>query len=358
MNRFGQVQKGQWRPSLIALLITLILHVGLFKVVPDELFMKQSADDFSEKAIELTLEQPDAETLQYVEANPEAPENKPDRSDNYSFRDQQAADEDPNDSQKDDMPAVAGEEASRKIVQGSIDQEERIPPESGVYRFSEGSASGQDGSLEPYQATRPVLPTPDFIQQQPEIDEGPGSSPDFKGSGQEFAREAVDSDAPVELYRTGPEGRDGSDSASAADRSAEAKPLPRKRVTLPPDLIQGPLMRSKSSASRRGALAIDATFSQFGEYEQQFYAAVQAGWYQEIDFFQPIDTSAYVVVQFRIHADGTIDEVKVLDSTASEIATLICQTALSKRSPFRPWTVEMIKVFGQKRVMQVKFSYL
>ena len=165
MNRFGQVQKGQWRPSLIALLITLILHVGLFKVVPDELFMKQSADDFSEKAIELTLEQPDAETLQYVEANPEAPENKPDRSDNYSFRDQQAADEDPNDSQKDDMPAVAGEEASRKIVQGSIDPEERIPPESGVYRFSERSASGQDGSLEPYQATRPVLPTPDFIQQ-------------------------------------------------------------------------------------------------------------------------------------------------------------------------------------------------
>ena len=133
--------------------------------------------------------------------------------------------------------------------------------------------------------------------------------------------------------------------------------MPRARPTLSPDLIHGPVMRSEGSASRRGTLAIDATFSEFGEYEQQFYAALQAGWYQEIEFFQPIDTSTRVVVSFRITADGLIHDVELLHSTASEIATLICQTALTKRSPFRPWTKEMVKVFGQERTLEVVFHY-
>ena len=116
-------------------------------------------------------------------------------------------------------------------------------------------------------------------------------------------------------------------------------------------------MRSEGGTNRRGSLAIDATFSEFGEYEQQFYTALQAGWYQEIDFFQPIDTSVRVVVGFRITADGVIHDVEVLHTTAGSIATLICQTALTKRSPFRPWTREMVQVFGEERMLQVVFHY-
>ena len=115
--------------------------------------------------------------------------------------------------------------------------------------------------------------------------------------------------------------------------------------------------KEEEKEGRRGALAIDATFSEFGEYQQQFYAALQSGWYQEIDFFEPIDTSTRVVVSFRITADGVIDCVEVLHTTASEIATLICQTALTKRSPFRPWTKEMVIVFGQERTLEVVFHY-
>ena len=354
-NQFDRGQNDQWRISLIALLITLILHIVLFMVLPDELFMKQSVDDSArDEAIELALEQPDPKTLQYVEVNPEAPENEPDRSNNYSFRSQQAADENP-DASPDDMPTVEGEEASLKIVQGAVDSSESTPLESGMYKLSEESVESQSESSDAAQPSLPILPVPDFIQQKPEVEEGPGSRLGISGSGKQVARE--DTDAPLQLYRADSANQQNQDSSRANDTTAESKPLPRKRLTLPPDLVYGPLMRSKGSASRRGALAIDATFSQFGEYEQQFYAAVQAGWYQEIDFFQPIDTSARVVVQFRIHSDGTIDEVKVLHSTASEIATLICQTALTKRSPFRPWTEEMVKVFGQERVIAVEFSY-
>ena len=116
-------------------------------------------------------------------------------------------------------------------------------------------------------------------------------------------------------------------------------------------------MRSHGSTSRRGSLAIDATFSEFGEYEQQFYAAVQTGWYQEIEFFQPIDTSTRVQVRFTLFADGRVENVKAVQTSASEIATFICETAITKRSPFRPWTKEMVQVFGQQRTLHVVFHY-
>ena len=358
VKRLDQGSSDQWRTTVIASLITLLLHAILFLALPKELLLKQSvADAADNKAIELQLEQPDPEKLRYVETNPEAPENEPDRSDYYSFRSQQAADENPNAS-PDDMPTVEGDEASLKIIQGSTDQPEPAFPEGGLYTLSKESVKSQDdSSSKPAPASRPILPAPDFIQQKPKVEEGPGSSLKISGSGKQVANEYADIDTQLQFDRVNPENSPDQDSGRVNDSAAEGKPLPRKRLTLAPELVYGPLMRSKSSASRRGALSIDATFSQFGEYEQQFYAAVQAGWYQEINFFQPIDTSARVEVEFRIHSNGTIDEVKILNSNASEIATLICQSALTKRSPFRPWTAEMIEVFGQERVMKVLFSY-
>ena len=116
-------------------------------------------------------------------------------------------------------------------------------------------------------------------------------------------------------------------------------------------------MRSKGSASRHGSVSIDATFSEFGEYEQQFYAAIQSGWYQEIEYFQPIDTATRVLVSFTIHQDGSITELNAANSTASDIGTFICEEAISKRSPFRAWTKEMIEVFGIKRDLNIVFHY-
>ena len=360
MGRLDQAPKGQWRTFLIALLGTLFLHIMLFVWLPDGLLMtKPAANEDREQTVELTLEPPDPETLRYVEANPEAPENEPDRKDRYSFRAQQAADENP-DVSSDNTPSVDGEEASQKIVQGAVEQSEPMFSEAGVFALSRELVGSPDQRSVTAQVSR-LAPlarepsAPDFIRQAPEVEEGPGSHPELSGESQQVV-ENPDDKALVHLYRAEPTERN-QDANEPGGSASAAKPLPRKRPTLPPDLVYGPLMRSEGSASRRGAIAIDATFSQFGEYQQQFYAAVQAGWYQEIDFFQPIDTSAQVRVRFRIQSNGIVDEVTVLQSTATQVATLICQTALTKRSPFRPWTEEMIRVFGRERVMEIVFSY-
>ena len=349
--------------TLLAFLATLFLHVGVILVVPEEL-MPQNQHDTDEaqreaEAYEISLVDP--VEAQFVEASSEAPENEPDRKDQYSYRAQQAADDSPL-SDAANKPKVDGEEDSQKILQGSLEQ---VPPlEPGVYasvaRLGEdegvqGGIAGAPNELVMPQFAK-TLPAPNLIQQDPVSALGPGSRMDYVGEAPEVFEDS-DPDAPIDVYRHQSMVEQTQKVGDGMGGSVEAQAVPRARPRLAPELITGPLMRSHGSASRRGSLAIDATFSEFGEYEQQFYAAVQTGWYQEIEFFQPIDTSTRVQVRFTLYADGRVDKVKAVQTNASEIATLICETAITKRSPFRPWTKEMAQVFGQQRTLHVVFHY-
>ena len=362
-NPFAPYDRESRWVTLLAFLATLFVHLGVILVVPEELMPRNQGDtdevQKEVKAYEISLVDP-AEA-RFVEASPEAPENEPDRKNQYSYRAQQAAD---NSSLSDaaNKPKVDGEEDSQKILQASLEQ---APPlEPGVYTpvarlgEDEGVQGGKTGAPnEPVlpQFAKP-LPAPNFIQQDPASALGPGSRVDFVGEAPEVI-EAPDQDAPIDVYRPQSMVEQIQKVGDGMGGSVEAQPVPRARPRLAPELITGPLMRSHASASRRGSLAIDATFSEFGEYEQQFYAAVQTGWYQEIEFFQPIDTSTRVQVRFTLYADGRVDKVKAVQTNASEIATFICETAITKRSPFRSWTKEMVHVFGQQRTLDVVFHY-
>lgn len=361
---FSEYRRDRRWAGILALALALALHLGVLLLLPAELLPPASARDAGEEAVELELVPPepmDPEKLRFVEANPEVPENEPDRSDQYSFRAQQAADEAPETSPS-EAPRVDGEEASQKVVQGSAAELPPLPP--GVYApdAAEAEKPGREGGSPdpPPEAAAPQatpLPPPDFLAQEPVDVEGPGSRPDADGRAPEAVKRP-EPDVPVDVYRAPEAAQDANPAEQRGDGGQpEARPAPRERPRLDPELVQGPLMRSMGSASRRGAVAIDATFSEFGEYQQQFYAAVQAGWYQEIEFFQPIDTSTRVQVRFTMRADGSIHNLEVLHSTASEIATVICESAISKRSPFRPWTREMVEVFGEARSLTVMFHY-
>lgn len=348
---------------MVALLLTLLLHLLVFWLLPEEFMPLAEPKSASERVAEYEISLIEPLPQNYAEVNPEAPVNEPDQSDRYSFRSQQAADDNPR-SDPENMPQVDGEsEAAWKILQGTLEQSPPVEP--GVYAPTApqgegaGNAGGEAGN--PSEATVPnwaqPLPAPDFIEQKPVSGEGPGSRMEPPGESTEVV-EAPDPDAPINVYRPPTEAQDLASTATGGGGSPERTAEPRPRPRLAPELTTGTLMRSASSARRRGVLAMDATFSEFGEYEQQFYAAVQTGWYQEIEFFQPIDTATYVHVRFTLHADGRVTEVEAVQSNASEIATFICETAISKRSPFRPWTREMVRVFGEARTLTVRFRYL
>ena len=352
-------------PTIGALLIAFILHLGVVLVLPEEILRSPSSSGDDDTSLELTLVAPEpltADQLRFVEVNPDAPKNEPDREDQYSFRSQQAASENVSDSPL-QAPDVDGETDSQKIIQGSLEQAPPVP--AGLYApvakqgKGEGTDGGQAGSR-PQAAVAPAqpLPLPAFLQQEAIAEDGPGSRLEDPGKALEVAP-TPDPNAPINIYKPQPE-QLAVVSVQAGDGNgggAEVKPLPRARPRLAPELIRGPLMQSRGSTRLRGSLAIDATFSEFGEYQQQFYAALQAGWYQEIEFFQPIDTATSVQVQFTIQSDGIVRDVTTVSSTASEIATIICESAIIKRSPYRPWTREMVQVFGRERTLTVSFHY-
>lgn len=356
---FDEFRIGRWKASWVAFAIAATFHLALILFLPERM-MPAHREAKAEEAVVYEIDLVEPQELRYVEANPDAPENVPDRTDQYSSRAQQAADDNPL-SDASNVPTVDGEEDSQKIVQGLLQQVPPVPP--GVYSPTaqpgegEGTEGGKLGAqTQPAPAPVQPLPAPDFIQQKPVTEEGPGSRAELVADAPEVF-EQPEPDAPLNVYRPTTQTQPEVQLGDGAGGAVEARPMPRTRPRLAPELITGPLMKSRGSASRRGDLAIDATFSEFGEYQQQFYAAIQTGWYQEIEFFQPIDTSARVHVRFRITSDGTVDNVEAVQSTAGKLATVICVTAITKRSPFRPWTEEMVQVFGNERWLNVVFHY-
>ncbi|MEM1222974.1 MAG: hypothetical protein AAGH40_09445 [Verrucomicrobiota bacterium] len=367
-NPFDDFRRDRRWATLLALVLATLIHLllGLTVVVVGPLIPDKRLETQTNQPMEIELV-PQVEVVpeepRYVEANPDVAQNEPDNTQQYSFRAQQAADENP-DSDLENTPFVDGEEATQKIIQGEVSQPEPIEP--GVYSAGapQGEGPGDEGgkaapATQAEFSQAPPIPPPAFLRQEPKTDDGIGSSLEIPAESQEISENQSLVARPIDVYRPATD----SEVVPASEPSPgggepQTRPAPRARPRLPPELTRGPLMNSRSSASFRGALAIDATFSEFGEYQQQFYAALQAGWYQEIEFFEPIDTSTYVRVSFTIKADGSIHDVQTIDSNATEIARVICETAIIKRSPFRPWTKEMVKVFGNQRTLIVMFRYL
>ncbi|MGC6505576.1 MAG: hypothetical protein ACON39_03255 [Coraliomargaritaceae bacterium] len=349
------------RVTLIALSVALFVHLFLYWFVPARYFFRPMAVPGPEE-IELELEMVTVdsvkpEDMRFVEVNPEAPENQPDRKDQYSSRSTQAADPSRNDSLL-DAPKVEGTEPSQKIIDGKLEQPALPVVVAPVLPAPGVSASVEDSAAEAVAARIvPTLPLPDFLESTDRTEDPSGRSLERKEM-EANTLEDLPEETPIALTQ----GVAGADNRLPVPERvpvdlADRKLVPQARPRLAPELVTGPIMQSMGSSTRRGALSIDATFSEFGEYEQQFYAALQLGWYQEIEFHQPIDTASTVAIRFTMQSDGTIGEITVLQSNASLLATTLCESALAKRSPFRAWTKEMIAVFGLERTLTVRFNY-
>mgnify|MGYP005746266595 CR=1 FL=1 len=361
MSLYSEVDES-WRATLLAFTLTLIVHVGTLLILPGQFFYNYLTDrteSKSEQLYEISLV--DTTERIYVEASPDAPKNKPDRSNNYSYREQQSADQNPLEDAI-NKPYVEGEVDSQKILNGKLRSNEQI--EVGVYSTVEQSSTRDDYKLEKRgqtsQKSTPFISKPlnatDFLNKD-SIKENVEGSRSSLAQITDNSIKQVSDNMPIEVYRPVEAIEEVETFAMSVESDLIPRPKPRIRPRLAPELTTGPLMRSKGSASRHGSVAIDATFSEFGEYEQQFYAAIQSGWYQEIEYFQPIDTATRVLVSFTIHQDGSISGLNATNSTASDIGTFICEEAISKRTPFRAWTKDMIEVFGIKRDLNIVFHY-
>ncbi len=288
----------------------------------------------------------------FVEANPEVPTNPPDETTNFGARDQQAAEPEPDPAGESSFPQRDSEEDSQTFVERG-DTEKRLPP--GVYSESAtaSEATRADDSRLGELAPLVEKETPEWIESRVE---GVGDQIPEARKGEE--EESKDPDRlPGMLVLNDDGAASPAETPATATNNPEARPLPRKKVGA--DVLLAPLARSEKSAPRRGQLAVDSRLTDYGDYTQRALEAIQAEWHQltrEVSVGAGSRFSS-VEVKFIIDTEGSIEEAKIVETTAGQLASMICLDAIYARAPYGRWTDDMKKTLGDREEVTITFNY-
>ena len=141
------------------------------------------------------------------------------------------------------------------------------------------------------------------------------------------------------------------------------KPRPRRlsevaqnKMTRPP----GPKMKQDGGVKRQMPTSmVDAKGTKFGIYDELFINAVRDRWYDLLENREyASEARGHVVVQFKLHHDGRITDMKAVENTVSETLSLICQKAVLDPAPFEKWSTEMRLMVGESfRKITFTFYY-
>jgi outer membrane biosynthesis protein TonB len=198
----------------------------------------------------------------------------------------------------------------------------------------------EDVPREQFRSLQPSRPAPQAQQDQEEI-------------------KARSAQPPGDLALARPEAKPRTDPGQAA------RPRPRTikealaRQNPAANRIPGEMMKQEGGVRRRLEFAaLDAKASPFGSYDAALIAAISQRWYSLLDERDyASDSHGKVVLQFRMHYDGRVTDMNVVENTAGEMLGLICQKAVLDPAPFAPWPGEMRRLIGDTRSIQFTFYY-
>ena len=150
--------------------------------------------------------------------------------------------------------------------------------------------------------------------------------------------------------------------SAVAAAEKPAAPVPRDperpRASLPSGTT-GLMLRNNVGVNRAGAVAVDARFSNYGDYAQRMMEAIQSSWWDIIERSRFESASrGRVVVRFRLHRDGTVTDAQVLLDEVPRIMSLACKDSVMAPAPFDPWRADMVAMFGEEDTVTITFHYL
>ena len=103
---------------------------------------------------------------------------------------------------------------------------------------------------------------------------------------------------------------------------------------------------------------VDAKATVFGDYDWALVEAIRLCWYRLLDEQRySSDYRGKVVLQFRLHQDGNITDLDVVENTAGSVPGLLCETAVEKPKPFDKFPADMRRVVGDIRNIRFTFYY-
>ena len=391
------------------LLLSLFLHAVIIASIPREAFApdrsglrnNQSEARVTYKPKPKKPESPE-KPPQYIEANPNVPENKPDETPFESARDQQAAQKKPEPDSDALKPTVDGEhEDSPKVVDGNQETVSSQPVPPGVYSMNNSRASPSQQQSNASQSPAPEAPpapeqttSPDSAQAKGEKKEEAASpkegeakkpqpaplpeflrkQPEKTKDGKDTVYQEKETKESQQVPREGPRviqlQRDGKtetvevrreqvQNTSSQNPSSSGQPKPRPRPKLRINVPSGPVMKNPASASRTGMVAVESKYSEFGDYMQRISEAVSEQWHalaSRSDIGHE-NTGTYVEIRFEIDDKGYIYELEVVHSSAGLLATNICEDAIRSRAPYDEWPKSMKKRIGERMPMRFSFHY-
>lgn len=142
---------------------------------------------------------------------------------------------------------------------------------------------------------------------------------------------------------------------------AEPAPVPanpdRPRASIPSGTA-GLLLRNSVGVNRAGAVAIDARFSQYGDYTQRMLEAIQSSWWSIIERsqFEGVQRGR-VTVRFRLHRDGTVTDAAILSNEVTRVMSLACKDAVMAPAPYDVWRADMVALYGESDIVTINFYY-
>ena len=200
--------------------------------------------------------------------------------------------------------------------------------------------------------TNSPLPKSEGTSESLRIAQGKPRSID-QSQAQPISQPSVSMAAPV---KAAPPPGPGKSAAKPSPAPVAANPE-RPRASVPSGTY-GLLLRRPVGVSRAGSIAVDARFSNYGDYTQRMMEAIQSSWWSIIERsrFEGV-TRGRVTVSFRLHRDGTVTDAKVLGTEVTRVMTLACKDAVMAPAPYDIWRADMVAMYGESDTVTINFLY-
>ena len=338
---------------------TLLVHLLLLVLLPEQFDQSLTSGAFAPRPtgstqnfnIEMAPEEfvnlkppPAAPPQKFVETNPDAPENIPDKTNNFGAQNQQAAQEQPAKKTGGDRPEMEGRKdiESTQIVTGQL--HEPTPPAPSAPPVPVAPVAAQPTP----QARREQNPLPGFEKTE-------GDNPNNFGGGMApIVPNAEAVPTKVEGAKEAPLIQGATGSTYTIDRN---RPQPRQQLN---QRNVRPAIFSENQIGTKniGMAAVDARWSNYGVYLQRMIDTVQIQWDALIRAGTYPSSGSTVTVKFKINSEGAITTVMHVDSgMAGPQAEGYCVTAITKPSPYGKWSDDMVAILGNEQEMTFVFYY-
>jgi len=342
------------RSVQIAVIGTIIVHLLLLGVAPYLFKSEPPSHTVQRKTKSFTVHMahpppkpkvpPPPASHRYVETNPNAPTNKPDKTNNISNRDQQSAQEKASKVNNTDMPALDGKKDFKndQIVDGSLSKPVEATPPSPLTETKPTPAMQkvQQAQQNPLSGTKKLV----------------GDNP--HGYGTDVAK-------PVDQQRAAPKKVEGTPNIPIIDGPQVTTPQvdahhPRPRPVLTTQSRPAILADNPFGTRNVGVTGRDARWSHYGDYMNKLEETVQMTWDDLLSNERsrpPPGTS--VQITFILTSTGDIKTfLSVIPSPGqTEMGSRACEAALRNPAPFGKWTDDMIAEFGTEQQLTFTFFY-